>query len=970
MAKRATISVRGARQNNLKNIDVDIPRDTLTVITGVSGSGKSSLAFEVIYAEGQRRFLDSISTFARRRIQQVKRADVDFVYGLSAVVAIEQKKGISNPRSTVGTMTDINDYLRLLFASAGSPTCPYCGTEFQMHSIPALAELALSLPKGTRFKLLAPVYKIFDETYTFLFDEVRKKGYRYVTIDGVEHNLSSDIDLEEHLSYNICAVTDSFVVTGEDQYKSFTRALESGFKNIGEGFLILDVDKTSLPEGYSDEQLRAFNTSWGCPEHHIAMAEPHPIYFAFNDADGACRTCTGIGMHKRAEPSLMILNPEKSIRGGALAGFVLNPSIWSYKTIIVYNLAKRYGFDLDTPWKDLSDEAKHLIFYGTGGERITMEQPEEAIGEKNNWIVGRTFAYDGITGDINRWYKRWMEKPVSDSYEEAALDRVMVEYICPDCNGTKLKPQRLCVRIGGKNISEVCRMPFPELKNFLQNVQITREKNVGQAVIKEIVSRVELLLDIGLYYLSLDRRSDTISGGEAQRIRLSTQISSGLMGMLYVLDEPSIGLHARDSERIINTMKRLRDIGNTVLVVEHDMETMMHADHIIEIGPGPGSKGGQIVAQGTPSRLMKNPDSVTGRYLSGKLTIPPPAERRKPLDIYIEIKGASEHNLRHVDVRIPLGVLLCISGVSGSGKSTLVHDILYKRLHQLFYDPRTQPGAHESLTGHEHINNVINIDQQPIGRNSRSNPATYVGFYDKIRLLFSQTKSAIEHGYTDKDFSFNHKNGGRCEECSGEGVIVRELQFMADIETICPVCNGARFNKEILEIKYKDKNISDVLEMSIEEALAYFDADDSASKYIRHKLGVLNDLGLTYLKLGQSSTTLSGGEAQRIKLATELGKMRRGQHNLYILDEPTTGLHMADISMLLRCLNGLVEKGHSVLVIEHHMHVLHAADYIIDLGPEGGINGGEIIATGTPEQIVAEPRSLTGRFLAELTQNN
>ncbi len=957
---RKHISVVGARQNNLKNLSVDIPRDVLTVVTGVSGSGKSSLAFEVIYAEGQRRFLDSISTFARRRIQQVKRADVDFVYGLSPVVAIEQKKSNSNPRSTVGTMTDINDYMRVLFASCGTAHCPYCGTPFDMHSAVSLADLALSLPKGTSFRLLAPVYKIYGEDYNYLFDEIRRKGYKKVRIDGQERLLTEEIELEEHLTYRLEVVVDNFTVTGEDQYKVFTRSLESGFKMIGNGFLRIDIDESTLPHGYS---LEKFYQTWGCKEHHVCMVELHPYYFSFNDSDSACRTCTGLGVHKQADPSLMIVNGEKSLNGGALISTVYNTNGWSYKNVIIYSLAKHYGFSLDAPFNSLPDKVKHVLFHGSDGEKITMVEPEDKKNGKKNWISGRCFAYGGFCSDINHWYKRWMEKPVHDGVEENFLNKVMVEYSCPDCKGTKLKPQRQLVKIDGKNISELSLLPLPDLKDFLLNVNLPKDrKEVGGTIIKEIVTRLDLLLDIGLYYISLDRRSDTLSGGEAQRIRLSTQISSGLMGMLYVLDEPSIGLHARDSMRIVNTIKRLRDIGNTVIVVEHDLDTMRHADHLVEIGPGPGIKGGQLVAQGTPEEVEAS-GSLTGNYLSGSLVIPLPKKRRpvKP-DNCISILGAGENNLKDIDVDIPLGVMVCVTGVSGSGKSTLIHDILFKRLQCLFHDPRVRAGKHTDLLGYDRINTVINIDQSPIGRNSRSTPATYVGFYDRIRLIFSRTDEAVERGLTDKDFSYNTKSGGRCEECLGEGIIVRELQFMADIETVCPVCGGARYAKEILEVKYNGKNISEVLDMSIDEAIGFF-ADE---KYISHKLKIMEQLGLGYLKLGQSSTTLSGGEAQRIKLATELGKLRRGANNLYILDEPTTGLHLADIQLLMNCLNKLVDFGHSVLVIEHHMDVIKSADYVIDLGPEGGKNGGNLMACGSPEEIAAVEESLTGYYLKEL----
>ena len=956
--KQTHVQVRGARQNNLQNIDVDIPRDMLTVVTGVSGSGKSSLAFDVVYAEGQRRFLNSLSTFARRRIQQTRRADVDFVYGLSPVVAIEQKKGLHNPRSTIGTMTDIQDYMRLLYATVGQSHCPTCGKHIPIRSLNTITERIQTLPRNAKVSLRAPVMQIYGETYTFLIDEVRKKGYRYLWVDGERLDMSDTIELDDsRTDYTLEVEVDTFTLTREDQYKAIAHALENATKRAGDGFVRIEVE-TEEPADLTD-----FYQYIGCPQHHICMGELHPFYFSFNDSDSACRTCLGIGSHKQADMQLMIANPERSIKRGALVSSVYNNTTnWSYNDVIMYSLSQHYGYSMDTPFSELSEDVRHMLFYGSNGEKIDMVQPEDA-GRKRNWITGKNFAWDGFLARFNRWYRNMLQNPKVESTEGWGIHKLLVESNCPDCHGAKLKPQRLLVEINGLNISQATELPLPELVTFLEGITFTPDKqDVGHQIVQEIRNRVTLLLDIGLYYMSLSRRSDSISGGEAQRIRLSTQISSGLMGMLYVLDEPSIGLHARDGERIINTLQKLRDLGNTVIIVEHDLETIKQADYLLEIGPGPGSQGGKVVAQGTPDDLMAQEGSIIGQYLKGTREIPLPEFRKAPGALALRIFGARQHNLQNVNVDIPLGLFTCVTGVSGSGKSTLINDILFKKLHSEFYDPRVRAGAHDRLEGIPLISTVVNIDQSPIGRNSRSNPATYVGFYDRIRTLFAAVPDALDRGYTDRDFSFNHKDTYRCEECSGEGVIVRELEFMADIETVCPVCNGSRFQKEILEIKYNGKSIADVLDMPIEEALRLFETE----KYIHHKLKTLDSLGLGYLKLGQSSTTLSGGEAQRIKLATELGKLHRGTHNLYILDEPTTGLHMEDIKLLLACLLRLRDTGHSVLVIEHHLDVIKMADFVIDMGPEGGKQGGRVVVQGTPEQVAACAESHTGQYLIPL----
>ncbi|WP_410767918.1 excinuclease ABC subunit UvrA [Fontibacillus sp. BL9] len=951
MSVRTTIEISGAKQNNLKNISTEIPRDKLTVITGVSGSGKSSLAFDVIYGEGQRRFLDSISTFAKSRISQLKKANVDYVRGLSPVVAIEQKKGNNNPRSTVGTVTDINDYLRLLYATAGTGACPDCGHALKQLSAAQIAEHISNLPQGAVVELRAPVYKTYGEDYSYTFHQLREKGYKNLLVDGEPFSLSDKRELDETAEYRIEVIIDRFTLK-QDTYIQLAKTIEATMLSLDEDIMI----KVEVVGGVD----RSFYASYGCPEHHTFLCEMQPFHFSFNSPASACHTCLGVGLSFVVEPRFLVVAPERSINKGALKKTVFNPAGKdSYRSVLMYSLSQKYGFSLDTPFNELPKHIHDILFYGTKGEVLPMLQPPNS--QKKNWIIGRDRPFWGFVHEMESWYKHYIRKTsTSEAFEPNFIKECMIEKICPECHGARLKKQRLQVTVGGKNIDQLSRMQLPELMDFLTSLTFEEEIwEVATSILREIQARTTLLIEIGLHYISLGRRSDSISGGEMQRIKMSTQISSELMGMLYVMDEPSIGLHPRDSSRVIETMKKLRDSGNTVIVVEHDLDTIRNADHIIEIGPGPGIHGGTIVASGSIDDIAKAPDSATGRYLSGKAEIPVPKRRRDLGDTFLSVQGARENNLKNVDLDIPLGVFICITGVSGSGKSSLINEILYKQLKVLKTGARIVAGEHDFLFGADLVNHVINIDQAPIGRNSKSNPATYIGIYDKIRDLFAMQPEAVKLGYQPIDFSLTHAGGTRCEHCAGDGIIVTSLQFMADIETICPVCKGMRFSKEGLEIKVQGKSIADVLEMTVEEAAEFF----KDNKYLRHKLNIMNELGLGYMCLGQSSTTLSGGEAQRVKLAYELSKIKRGAHNLYILDEPTTGLHLSDIQKLLFSLNKLVDQGHSVIVIEHHLDVMKSADYIIDMGPEGGHQGGTVVAEGTPEQIAGIEESHTGRYL-------
>ncbi len=947
---RTTIAVQGARVHNLKNISLELPRDRLIVVTGLSGSGKSSLAFDTIYAEGQRRYLESLSSFAKRFVAQVTKPDVDFIFGLSPVISIEQKTLSNNPRSTVATLTDMASYLNLLFATIGDGHCPRTGEPVPGRTASQILESLLSLPAGAEIELRAPAFKVYGEELAFVLTELRKKGCRQLIVDGRPIDLAEEVDLDETVR-DIDAVADRLIIG-----RTHEKAIKAGIVNtllVGDGLLQVHVTR-----GATRAQAEAFYASACSPTHHFIYGDLTPDYFQFNNPESACRTCGGLGVDKLTHPELLVPDPQRSIRGGCFVpqAFKYSPDTWDGR--LMYSLSRVVPFSLDTPWNELSDAARNAILYGIDSQRLPLEPPPDTKVKRDDW-EGKEVGFHGIARRIERHYRRYRQRGETSSMMEAWLDKVMVERTCPDCNGARLRATRQLFTVAGKTIHELGQLHFDELHAFLGSVRAAgRGADAGRQVLKEIRGRLELLLGIGLDYLSLNRRAATLSGGESQRIRLSTQIGSGLMGMLYVLDEPSIGLHPKDNVKMIATLERLRDIGNTVIVVEHDEDTVRAADHIVEMGPGPGIHGGRVVVQGTLADVLACKASPTGQFLSGKRSIPIPPRRRRGNGKALVVHGARENNLKSIDVTFPLGRLVAITGASGSGKSTLVNEIVYKVLWKRLVDTRTLPGGHDRVEGFEHVHKVVNIDQTPIGRNSRSNPATYVGFYDAIRDLFARTTMSVERGYKPGRFSFNVK-GGRCEECQGEGVITTQLYFMPDVEVTCGVCKGARFNSETLEVLLAGKTITDVLNMSVEEGVRFF-ADEPA---VRKKIAVLADLGLGYLTLGQSATTLSGGEAQRIKIATELSTLQRSKHTVYILDEPTTGLHQADVERLLAALNRLVDAGHTVLLIEHHMDVIKTADHVIDLGPEGGHAGGEVVATGTPEDIVACKASYTGRFL-------
>jgi excinuclease ABC subunit A len=949
-AARTTIAVQGARVHNLKNISLEIPRDSLIVVTGLSGSGKSSLAFDTIYAEGQRRYMESLSSFAKRFVAQVAKPDVDFVFGLSPVISIEQKTIANNPRSTVGTMTDIASYLNLLFATSAQSHCPRTGEPAPSRSSNQILEAILALPDGAEIELRAPVFKVYGEELDFVFTELRKKGCRRLIIDGRTVDISGQVELDESKVRNMDAIVDRFVASRKHE-----KAIKAGIAAallVGDGLMQVHIVK-----GAGKADAERFYRGLCSAAHHYVYGDIQPEYFVFNNPESACRTCGGLGVHKLTHPELLVPDPQRSIRGGCFVreAFKYNPDTWDGR--IMYSLAQMLRFSLDSPWEQLSEPARNAILFGIE-KKIPTLTPPDAKEKRAEWD-GKEVGFGGVARRIERYYRRYRQRGEAHSGIEAWLDKVMVEHICPDCNGARVRATRLLFTIAGKSIYDFGQMNFDELYAFLGTIKPAgRGADAGRQVLSEIRGRLELLLGIGLDYLNFNRRSGTLSGGESQRIRLSTQIGSGLMGMLYVLDEPSIGLHPKDNVKMIATLERLRDIGNTVIVVEHDEDTIRAADHVVEMGPGPGVHGGTVVAQGKLGDILKCGASPTGQFLSGRRSITTPKRRRKGNGKALVVRGARENNLKSIDVTFPLGALVAITGASGSGKSTLVNEILYKALWKRLEDTRTLPGEHDGVEGMEQVHKVVNIDQSPIGRNSRSNPATYIGFYDAIRDLFTRAPLSVERGYKPGRFSFNVK-GGRCEECQGEGVITTQLYFMPDVEVTCGACKGARFNSETLEVTLRAKTIDDILNMSVEEGVRFFAGEPAVGK----KIEVLNDLGLGYLTLGQSATTLSGGEAQRIKIATELSKLQRAKHTVYILDEPTTGLHLADIERLLESLNRIVDAGQSVLLIEHHLDVIKTADYVIDLGPEGGHAGGEIVATGTPEEIAACKKSHTGRFL-------
>jgi excinuclease ABC subunit A len=949
--RRTQLSVRGARVHNLKNIDVDLPRDALVVLTGLSGSGKSSLAFDTIYAEGQRRFMESLSSFARRFVTHLAKPDVDFMYGLSPVISIEQKTVGKNPRSTVGTLTDVASYWNLLFATIGQAHCPYSGIELPRRTHGQLVDLCMKLPRGSEIELTAPVWPPYGEELSVLFTDIRKKGYRHLYIDDCLVDLQDEIAVDESAEHRYRVLIDRFKIdpTVERQLTTaIQNALLIGDRSIG----------ISLVFAKKKEQ-QAFWEELGNPKHGLVFADIGGDFFMFNDPSSACVTCGGLGVDKLVHPKLLVPDPSRSIRGGCFVkdAYRFNTDTWD--GWLMYSLAKHRGFSLDTPYSRLAPNAIDVVLNGTpGGERFKLEEPPEAKGGPKHHL-GEMHGWTGIARRIERSYRRYRQQQVASSGMEAWLEKVMVEVECPECHGTRLKRTRELITINGRTPFQVGQTNFDELRPWLSSIHPAgRNKAVGEQILHEIVARVDLLLGIGLDYLNFNRKSGTLSGGESQRIRLSTQIGSGLMGMLYVLDEPSIGLHPKDNAKMIAMLRRLRDLGNTVIVVEHDEDTIRAADHIIEMGPGPGVHGGQVVVQGSIEQICSSKDSTTGAYLSGRRTVQIPLRRRPALGKQLVIRGARENNLKSIDVTLPLGQLVCISGASGSGKSTLVNEILFKALYAELIDSRMIPGAHDVIEGLSNVQKVVNIDQSPIGRSSRSNPATYLGFYDDIRALFAAQPESQKRKYTAGRFSFNVK-GGRCPECEGEGSITNQLSFMGDVETLCPACKGARFNPETLEITYRGKSIAEVLDLTIEDAVAFF----GDNKSILLRVRVLNELGLGYLTLGQSSNTLSGGEAQRIKLAGELSRLTRSGHTLYILDEPTTGLHLADIQRLLDCLHRLVDAGHSVVVIEHHLDVIKTVDHIIDLGPEGGHAGGTVVVTGTPEDVAHCRHSHTGRYL-------
>ena len=931
------IFVKGAREHNLKNIDVEIPRDKLVVLTGISGSGKSSLAFDTIYAEGQRRYVESLSSYARQFLGQMEKPDIDYIEGLSPAISIDQKTTSKNPRSTVGTVTEIYDYLRLLWARIGIPHCPKCGKEIRQQTVDQIIDQLLALPAGTKMQILAPVIRARKGEYTKIFDDARKSGYVRVRVDGSIYDLNETIKLDKNKKHNIEIVVDRLVVR-EDIAKRLTDSVEIA-TGLSGGLVIADV---------IDGEELLFSQNYACEDCGISIEELTPRMFSFNNPYGACPECTGLGTKLEFDPDRILVNRNLSLAQGAIhASGWTNCEDGTIANMYYTAIAKKYGFTLDTPVKEIPEAAVDALLYGTKGEKLQVFWKRES--------GGGTFEqpFEGVIRNLERRHKE-----TTSDYMRAEIEESMSERPCPKCRGKRLKPEALAVTVGGSNIWDFCEKPVTKAVAAVNALELNeKERMIADRILKEIRERLGFLQSVGLEYLTLARASGTLSGGESQRIRLATQIGSSLMGVLYILDEPSIGLHQRDNEKLLNTLKRLRDLGNTLIVVEHDEDTMRAADHIIDIGPGAGIHGGELIGAGTAQELMENPRSVTGQYLSGKKFIPVPQTRRQGNGNFVTVRGAAENNLKKIDVSIPLGTFTCVTGVSGSGKSSLVNEILYKHLAAELNGARCKAGAHEAIEGVDFLDKVINIDQSPIGRTPRSNPVTYTGVFNDIRELFASTQDAKTRGYNAGRFSFNIR-GGRCEACAGDGLIKIEMHFLPDIYVPCDVCKGKRYNRETLEVRYKGKNIYEVLDMTVEEALGFF---ESIPKIYR-KIETLNDVGLGYVKLGQASTTLSGGEAQRVKLATELSRRATGR-TIYILDEPTTGLHIADVHKLCEVLDALVEAGNTVVVIEHNLDVIKTADYIIDLGPEGGDGGGRIVATGTPEEIAACKKSYTGQYL-------
>ena len=931
------IKIRGANVNNLKNLSVDIPRDQFVVLTGVSGSGKSSLAFDTIYAEGQRRYMESLSSYARQFLGQMEKPDVESIEGLPPAISIDQKSTNRNPRSTVGTVTEIYDYFRLLYARIGIPHCPKCGKEIRRQTVDQMVDHIMALPERTRLQLLAPVVRGRKGTHAKLLEQARKSGYVRIQIDGNLYELSEEIKLDKNIKHNIEIIVDRLVVKPGIE-KRLTDSIETVL-NLSEGLLMVDT---------MDGNIRTFSQSFACPDCEISIDEIEPRSFSFNNPFGACPDCYGLGYKMEFDEDLMIPDKSLSISQGAITvmGWQSCTDKGSFSRAILDALAKEYNFSLDTPFRDYPDKIKNILIHGTDGHAVKVYYK----GQRGEGIYD--VAFPGLIKNVEQRYRETGSDAMKQEYE--TFMRITP---CKTCKGQRLKRESLAVTVGDKNIYEVTDLSIENLRKFLTDLTLTEQQElIGKQILKEIRARVGFLAEVGLDYLSLSRATGTLSGGEAQRIRLATQIGSGLVGVAYILDEPSIGLHQRDNDKLLRALMRLRDLGNSLIVVEHDEDTMRAADCVVDIGPGAGEHGGKLVEIGTAETLMANPESITGAYLSGRCQIPVPKERKKP-DGWLKIKGAAENNLKQVNVDIPLGVMTCVTGVSGSGKSSLINEVLYKTLARDLNRARTIPGKHKSILGLEQLDKVINIDQSPIGRTPRSNPATYTGVFDQIRDLFASTADAKARGYKKGRFSFNVK-GGRCEACSGDGIIKIEMHFLADVYVPCEVCKGKRYNRETLEVKYKDKNIYDVLNMTVEEAMEFFENIPS----IRRKIETLYDVGLSYIRLGQPSTELSGGEAQRIKLATELSKRSTGR-TIYILDEPTTGLHFADVHKLVEILRRLTESGNTVVVIEHNLDVIKTADYIIDMGPEGGDRGGTVIATGTPEEIAACPESYTGQYV-------